>query len=112
MQAEGSAAQSVSTVDAGDLMLELDDIEEEDLSELFKYHPARIVCTNCGAVLGARDATCTECGADVRSGEAVVKVEEEPGRWQKRKKAFVVAIVVLVCMIGLATAGVVLLTLD
>lgn len=31
-------------------------------------HPGRLVCTNCGAVLGVRDATCPSCGGDVRTG--------------------------------------------
>ena len=41
------------------------------------HHPARQVCTNCGAVLGVRDTFCTKCGADIRTGIAKKHEVEE-----------------------------------
>ncbi len=35
------------------------------------HHPARQVCSKCGAVLGVRAVFCPKCGADVRTGIAV-----------------------------------------
>ena len=49
-----------------------DDLSAPDAGERdFIHHPARQQCSNCGAVLGVRDAVCKECGADVRTGTAV-----------------------------------------
>ncbi|MCK4284516.1 MAG: hypothetical protein KAX44_09385, partial [Candidatus Brocadiae bacterium] len=45
--------------------------------DLPKHHPARLVCTNCGAVLGVRDKICPQCGGDVRSGVTVMISREE-----------------------------------
>ncbi len=41
------------------------------------HHPARQVCTNCGAVLGVRAVTCPKCGGDVRTGRTIMKVTRE-----------------------------------
>lgn len=41
------------------------------------HHPARLTCTNCGAVLGVREAYCPNCHADVRTGAAVVYAPEQ-----------------------------------
>ena len=44
------------------------------------FHPARQVCTLCGAVLGVRVKFCPKCGADVRTGvaaEVQTKVEQK-----------------------------------
>ena len=35
------------------------------------HHPARQICSNCGAILGVRAAICPYCDADVRTGKAV-----------------------------------------
>lgn len=51
------------------------DLELE--SALPRYHPARLVCTNCGAVLGVRDKICRQCGGDVRSGVTVMISRED-----------------------------------
>ena len=40
------------------------------------HHPARQICTNCGAVLGVRAATCPYCKADVRTGQAIKRQVE------------------------------------
>ncbi len=40
-------------------------------------HPARQQCSNCGAILGVRDAICPKCNRDVRTGTAVEVVVEE-----------------------------------
>lgn len=40
-------------------------------------HPARLVCTNCGAVLGVRAAVCPKCGGDVRTGKTIMRVTKE-----------------------------------
>jgi predicted RNA-binding Zn-ribbon protein involved in translation (DUF1610 family) len=40
-------------------------------------HPARIKCTNCGELLGVRDAVCKKCGADVRSGVSQIRITRE-----------------------------------
>ncbi len=40
-----------------------------------QHHPGRLTCSNCGAVLGVRDAFCPSCGADVRTGQAVLAQE-------------------------------------
>ncbi|MGD2174135.1 MAG: hypothetical protein PVJ27_01940 [Candidatus Brocadiaceae bacterium] len=75
---------------AGDSGLALAD-DDEDLS-LPDYHPARLTCTNCGAVLGVRDAICKNCGGDIRSGVTVMKITKEEKQraglfsWAKRKK--------------------------
>ncbi|MFW6189069.1 MAG: hypothetical protein ACOC7T_01440 [Planctomycetota bacterium] len=72
--------------------------EEEDLV----WHPARQECPNCGAVLGVREATCPECGADIRTGA----VSEGPAEAEKFNWApliigggIVVALVVLVVLV-------------
>lgn len=41
------------------------------------HHPARLVCTNCGAVLGVRSVTCPQCGGDVRTGRTILRVTRE-----------------------------------
>jgi len=41
------------------------------------HHPARLVCTNCGAVLGVRAVTCPQCGGDVRTGRTIMKITRE-----------------------------------
>ncbi len=59
------------------------------------FHPARQVCTNCGAVLGVRDATCPSCGGDVRSGVTVMRITADEKKraglfgilpWMRTKK--------------------------
>ncbi|KPK60353.1 MAG: hypothetical protein AMK73_08175 [Planctomycetes bacterium SM23_32] len=45
-------------------------------------HPARQVCTACGAVLGVRDAVCPSCGGDVRTGRTQVRITRE----QKKRR--------------------------
>jgi len=42
-----------------------------------QHHPARLTCTNCGAVLGVRDAICPGCGGDVRSGVTIMRITPE-----------------------------------
>ena len=61
--------------------LELSEEEEHGAPDV-TLHPARQICSNCGAVLGVRDATCRYCGADIRTGVAVIteKVEEKTSR--------------------------------
>jgi predicted RNA-binding Zn-ribbon protein involved in translation (DUF1610 family) len=46
------------------------------------FHPARQVCTACGAVLGVRDAVCPSCGGDVRTGRTQMRITKE----EKRKR--------------------------
>ncbi|MFO8008945.1 MAG: hypothetical protein R6V05_14550 [Candidatus Brocadiia bacterium] len=41
-------------------------------------HPARLRCTLCNTLLGVRQTTCPNCGADMRTGVAIPKQEEEP----------------------------------
>jgi predicted RNA-binding Zn-ribbon protein involved in translation (DUF1610 family) len=41
------------------------------------HHPARQVCTNCGAVLGVRAVTCPQCGGDVRTGRTIIRITRE-----------------------------------
>lgn len=41
------------------------------------HHPARQVCTNCGAVLGVRAVTCPKCGGDVRTGRTIMRMTRE-----------------------------------
>jgi len=38
-----------------------------------QHHPARQICSNCGALLGVRDAICPHCGADIRTGTVVMR---------------------------------------
>lgn len=68
------------------------------------HHPARQVCSNCGAILGVRAATCTNCKADVRTGAAVVRKAEEKKR---SVLPFVMlgAIGVLIVLVSLFIAG-------
>jgi ribosomal protein L40E len=40
------------------------------------HHPARQICSNCGAVLGVRAAICPYCNSDVRTGKAVQRQVE------------------------------------
>ena len=40
------------------------------------HHPARQICSNCGAVLGVRAAICPYCNSDVRTGKAVQRQAE------------------------------------
>lgn len=44
------------------------------------HHPARQICTNCGAVLGVRAAICPYCRADIRTGAAIMHPVEEKKR--------------------------------
>lgn len=80
------------------------------------HHPARLVCTNCGAILGVRDAICSRCGGDVRSGVTVMrttKVEKQKAglfRWTKQEgpsPAALAAIagLLLFVIVGLAFAA-------
>ncbi len=41
-----------------------------------QHHPARQQCSNCGALLGVRDAFCPHCNADIRTGTAVTAAPE------------------------------------
>jgi len=53
------------------------DIPELQAAEKKVVHPARQVCTNCGAVLGVRAAVCPKCGGDVRTGRTVMRITKE-----------------------------------
>jgi hypothetical protein len=44
------------------------------------HHPARQICSNCGAVLGVRAAICPYCNSDVRTGKAVQRQVEAKKR--------------------------------
>ncbi len=55
----------------------MEDTGKSGESVLPEHHPARLTCTNCGAVLGVRDAVCPNCGGDVRSGITVMRITEE-----------------------------------
>lgn len=41
-----------------------------------QHHPARQICSNCGALLGVRDAFCPHCNADIRTGTVVMQAPE------------------------------------
>jgi hypothetical protein len=87
-------------------------------TSLPRHHPARLTCTNCGAVLGVRDATCPSCGGDVRSGVTIMRITEEdkqraglfrrrprkkgkvPVRASVPPKTIVVIVVLLIALIG------------
>ena len=56
------------------------EVEELKVEGEKMHHPARLTCTNCGAVLGVRDAICKHCGGDVRSGITVLVSKEEKQR--------------------------------
>jgi hypothetical protein len=72
------------------------------------YHPARLTCSNCGAVLGVRDAYCPKCYADVRTGAAVVRPPE-----QKRGLGVLWTVLgVIVVLIVLAVVAVAMLSED
>jgi len=68
--ADGAAASSDDATTG--LML-----EGQDSPSAHVHHPARLTCTNCGAVLGVRDATCPQCGGDVRSGVTIMNISRE-----------------------------------
>ncbi|MHC4787666.1 MAG: zinc ribbon domain-containing protein [Planctomycetota bacterium] len=90
---------------------------EASLKDSNKRHPARLVCTNCGAVLGVRDAICPGCGGDVRSGITIMKITEEEKRragllhWGSGGKGrtagarIAVAGVVLLVLLGILFGG-------
>jgi len=70
--ADGSGSAPSSDDATTGLML-----EGQDSSSSHVHHPARLTCTNCGAVLGVRDATCPQCGGDVRSGVTIMNISRE-----------------------------------
>ncbi|GAG53503.1 unnamed protein product, partial [marine sediment metagenome] len=85
-----------------------------------------LVCTNCGAVLGVRDAVCRKCGGDVRSGKTIMRITEEEkarfGLFRRKPKArakgkkkerspmasFAIVLVVLIVLAGLVVGGLLL----
>jgi len=87
------------------------------------YHPARQVCTNCGAVLGVRDAICPNCGGDVRSGVTVMRITADDKKkagllsilpWlqpktrgrRRRSSGRLLAVLLVLILIGGAVLGV------
>lgn len=67
------------------------------------YHPARQLCSNCGAVLGVRETFCPKCHADIRTGTVVIPPAPEE---KKRRRAGplliiagVVGLIVLVVLV-------------
>ncbi len=42
------------------------------------HHPARLRCRLCDTLLGVRQTTCPNCGADMRTGTAIPRQEPEP----------------------------------
>jgi hypothetical protein len=91
----------------------------EESTSMPRHHPARLTCTNCGAVLGVRDATCSSCGGDVRSGVTIMRITEEDKekaglfRRRSRKKGRVPArasvppktVIVVVLLLAALIAG-------
>jgi len=63
------------------------------------HHPGRLTCSNCGAVLGVRDAFCPSCGADVRTGQAILAA---PKKKKRNLKPFIIGGVAVVVIIVLA----------
>ncbi|NLW51126.1 MAG: hypothetical protein GXY85_09850 [Candidatus Brocadiaceae bacterium] len=71
------------------------------------HHPARQICSHCGAILGVRAAICPHCGSDVRTGQAVqrqVQVEK------KSKAPVLIASGVAVLVVLLAAVLLLVLT--
>jgi len=90
--------------------------------EPLHYHPARQICTNCGAVLGVRAVICPQCGGDVRTGITQLRItpeeKEEAGlakalsAWKKKGKKSVPLVPLLigvVVIVGLLIGAVLLL---
>jgi lysine biosynthesis protein LysW len=66
-------------------------------------HPARQQCPNCNALLGVRVKICPECGMDIRTGAAVVRVARKESKAPLllviAGVAIVIAIVVLLVIL-------------
>ena len=88
-----------------------DDFEIETLTprdaKAQMHHPARQVCTNCGAVLGVRAAICPKCHADIRTGQAVVTRQQV----KTKKSSWPIVIGAIVGVIILAGAAVLIAAL-
>jgi len=90
--------------------------------EPLHYHPARQICTNCGAVLGVRAIICPQCGGDVRTGITQMRItpeeKEEAGlakalsAWKKKGKRglpLVPLLIGVVVLVGLLIGAALLL---
>ena len=67
------------------------------------HHPARQICSNCGAVLGVRAAICPYCNSDVRTGKAIQRQTEV------KKRNLVPVLIAAGVAVVVVIAGVVLL---
>jgi len=67
------------------------------------HHPARQICSNCGAVLGVRAAICPYCNSDVRTGKAVQR------QVQAKKKSMAPVLIAVGVAVVVLVVGIVLL---
>lgn len=117
------AAGAKPVVPAGGPSAGADERAAEQAAVPHPYHPARQVCTNCGAVLGVRDAICPSCGGDVRSGVTVMRITADQKKkaglfgilpWMRTKKrgrrrrsgGRLLAVLLVLILIGGAVLGV------